>query len=106
MAPERLWGDFYVYLLTKLESQGACFMNAMRVVKWFQKRRELVFKEVCFTKTKVHLSLEQADCSSDPPLVLRIYPPSERDSSTGATSANRKYSEIKLSHATEMEVVF
>jgi hypothetical protein len=39
IAPERLWGDFYVRLLGELKSRGAWLPNAALAVAWFRKRR-------------------------------------------------------------------
>jgi hypothetical protein len=39
IAPERLWGDFYVYLMNELQERGAWFASAKDVVSWFRQRR-------------------------------------------------------------------
>jgi hypothetical protein len=39
IAPERLWGDFYLRLLGELKSRGAWLPNAGLAVAWFRKRR-------------------------------------------------------------------
>jgi hypothetical protein len=44
IAPERLWGDFYVRLLDELSIRGALFCTAAQTVAWFRKRRSVVFE--------------------------------------------------------------
>jgi hypothetical protein len=42
IAPERLWGDFYVNLVSELKEKGAWFATAAEAVRWFRKRRAMV----------------------------------------------------------------
>ena len=44
IAPERLWGNFYVRLMEELSRRGALFCTAAQAVSWFQKRRSVVFE--------------------------------------------------------------
>jgi hypothetical protein len=44
IAPERLWGDFYVEMLQRLEARRPWFSTAMQAVSWFRKRRAAVFE--------------------------------------------------------------
>ena len=39
IAPERLWGDFYVELVEDLKKRGAWFATAAETVAWFRERR-------------------------------------------------------------------
>ncbi|NIR46962.1 hypothetical protein GWO43_00560 [candidate division KSB1 bacterium] len=107
LAPERLWGEFYSNLLRELEARGAYFMAAMRVVKWFQKRREILFEEVCFTKSGLKARFKRADFDCDPPLLLRVYLPSERVSTNDdfLSSAQNSF-EVILSNARDMQITF
>jgi hypothetical protein len=41
IAPERLWDDFYVELVDKLESAGAWFSTAAQATRWFRRRRAI-----------------------------------------------------------------
>jgi hypothetical protein len=43
LAPERLWGGFYVRLLNRLMSRRVWFGTAAEVVEWFRGRRALSF---------------------------------------------------------------
>jgi hypothetical protein len=44
IAPERLWGDFYVEMLHRLETRRPWFSTATQAVSWFRKRRAAVFE--------------------------------------------------------------
>ena len=44
IAPERLWGDFYIRLVGKLETAGAWFCTAGQAAAWFRRRREVTFR--------------------------------------------------------------
>jgi hypothetical protein len=46
IAPERLWGDFYVNLVAELKDRGAWLTTAGQAVAWFRKRRSAVFENV------------------------------------------------------------
>lgn len=46
IAPERLWGDFYVGLLDELKSKDPWFATANQATSWFQKRRSATFESV------------------------------------------------------------
>jgi hypothetical protein len=43
LAPERLWGGFYMRLLNRLMSRRVWFGTAAEVVEWFRARRALSF---------------------------------------------------------------
>jgi hypothetical protein len=75
MAPERLWGDFYVDLLDRLESKRPWFSTATQAVSWFRKRRAAVFETVDWQDGKLHVRVTspQADCLPD--LRLRVHRP-------------------------------
>jgi hypothetical protein len=46
LAPERLWGDFYLTLLEKLRAGGVWFATAGAAVEWFRWRRAVRFERV------------------------------------------------------------
>ena len=46
IAPERLWGDFYVDLVEELRNKRAWFATAAQAVSWFRMRRSAVFETV------------------------------------------------------------
>lgn len=44
IAPERLWGQFYVLLIDKLKERGGWCTSAEKTVAWFQARRSVSFR--------------------------------------------------------------
>jgi len=44
MAPERLWGSFYIRLLEELKSRHVWFATAAQAVEWFRSRRAVSFE--------------------------------------------------------------
>lgn len=74
IAPERLWEDFYIQLVAKLETAGAWFCTASQAAAWFQCRRE-----VSFEASKAAMAKVQARGKEDlPGLRVRSYPSGSR----------------------------
>ncbi len=70
IAPERLWDDFYIRLVGKLEAAGAWFCTAGEAAAWFRRRRE-----VSFENSKSEMATAQAQGKNDlPGLRIRSYP--------------------------------
>jgi len=59
IAPERLWDDFYVELVEKLESAGAWFCTASQATQWFRRRREMTFATSRSEKSPASARTEQ-----------------------------------------------
>ena len=75
IAPERQWGEFYVYLLAQLENSGAWFATASQAVAWFRRRRSAVFDAGESGPVRVRIT---AEIGNDlPDLQLRFYNGSE-----------------------------
>jgi hypothetical protein len=71
-APERLWGDFYIKLVTVLKAANVWFATGSQAVGWFRKRRKVRFEcDECSSRTGVRLGYEGAEIR--PPLNLRVY---------------------------------
>ena len=89
IAPERLWEDFYVQLVAKLEAAGAWFCTASQAAAWFRRRRE-----VSFETSKAAMATAQADGKHNlPGLRIRSYPsgshsPTRASKVGGATSSD------------------
>ena len=86
IAPERLWGDFYIRLVGKLESAGAWFCTAGQAAAWFRRRRE-----VSFGTSKTEMATAQAHGKHDlPGLRIRSYPSGSRvtASKVGSTGSS------------------
>ena len=71
IAPERLWGDFYLGLVDDLRSKGPWFATANQAVSWFQKRRSARFESVTNTNGRTHIKV-CVDQKSDNLLGLRL----------------------------------
>ena len=76
LAPERLWGHFYVRLLEALKVRRPWFGTAGQVVEWFRKRRALSFRDADVSERHVRVVVEY-DGSGDgnPDLMLRVHEP-------------------------------
>lgn len=82
LVPERLWGDFYVWLLQELHAQDAWIGSARQVVGWFRQRRSITFKESSLVNEKFKIRLSGDRPTSAPPMFLRIHVPSRSKEST------------------------
>ena len=73
IAPERLWGDFYVRLLDELTTRGVWFSTSAQAVAWFRKRRSAVFEEAAWGSDRLSVTVA-ADRGEDlPRLRLRFH---------------------------------
>jgi hypothetical protein len=75
IAPERLWGDFYVRMLNELSARGAWFCTAGQAVSWFRKRRSAVFETISDIGDELHVRVRAEEADSLPRLRLRLYRP-------------------------------
>jgi hypothetical protein len=75
IAPERLWGDFYLDLLDELKRRGAWMPNAAQAVAWFRKRRAATVEWSWsgIDSIMVRARLDMADAL--PGLKIRIFKP-------------------------------
>jgi hypothetical protein len=73
IAPERLWGDFYVQLVEKLKSQGAWFATAGDAVLWFRKRRSAILEEVDSDSENVLVRTVPEHAAKSPGLRVRVH---------------------------------
>ncbi len=73
IAPERLWDGFYIRLLEEMRSRGGWLTTAGNGVRWFRKRRSLVFEELDLAADSLRLyyRIERKDLS-DKQLLLRV----------------------------------
>jgi hypothetical protein len=73
IAPERLWGDFYVRLLGELTRRGALFCTAEQAVAWFRCRRSVVFESPGDDPSLCRISVESNEGIA--PLRIRFHRP-------------------------------
>jgi len=97
IAPERLWGDFYVNLLDDLKRTGAWFPTASQAVTWFRKRRSASFRNLPREGKQIKVSLP-AGHDKLPGLRIRLHQPKAQDESRPA------YTEISLNDSEEIVV--
>lgn len=74
LAPERLWGDFYVKLLATLRSDEPWFATGSQAVSWFRKRRSASIESVTREGdcVRIKVSLDQRN-DELPALRLRVH---------------------------------
>jgi hypothetical protein len=73
IAPERLWGDFYVQTVEELKANGAWFATAGEAVSWFRKRRSAAFGNVSAESDVPQVKIENDPVESLPGLRLRVH---------------------------------
>jgi hypothetical protein len=73
IAPERLWGDFYVELVDELKNRGAWFSTASNAVSWFRKRRSAVFESVSADSGALRVKIGMNGNEELPGLRLRVH---------------------------------
>jgi hypothetical protein len=75
LAPERLWGNFYIKILENLKKSKVWIDTASKVIRWFDKRRSCSFTEVHLTHGKINLNIACKDDDEIPDLLVRIHTP-------------------------------
>ena len=73
IAPERLWGEFYTSLISKLEQKGAWCTSAGGAVSWFQDRRSVVFVRADQGLEVARTGIALDSRKDTPGLRLRVY---------------------------------
>jgi hypothetical protein len=105
IAPERLWGDFYVNLLGQLRNRGAWSPTAAQAVAWFRKRRAAVV-ESGRAETgvlKIRGRVERPDTL--PGLRIRVHKPRPRTGDESlAGGAPAVFVDADLTDTTELSV--
>jgi hypothetical protein len=105
IAPERLWGDFYVNLLGQLRNRGAWSPTAAQAVAWFRKRRAAVV-ESGRAETgvlKIRGRVERPDTL--PGLRIRVHKPRPRTGDESlAGGAPAEFVDADLTDTTELSV--
>jgi hypothetical protein len=99
IAPERLWGDFYVRMVAELSQRGALFSTASQAVSWFRNRRAAVFERVGVDgKTAVKVASGEGESSTS--MRLRTYQPRHELNFAAETES---YKEASLSDRMEFQ---
>lgn len=105
LAPERLWGDFYIKLLENLKKSKAWIDTASLIVRWFDKRRSVQFEEVIFLQDKVTLRLSGKHDDDVPDLMARIYTPKTSEAAYNYSGmVEGKYIDIPFTNILRTEI--
>ena len=106
LAPERLWGDFYLQLLQMLRVHRPWFATAVQAVEWFEKRRRVTFDKVEFQDDKLHMTLRSEGMNALPGLSIRIHHPKNQKAPDMDQGTNRRgeYDEIPLTGLRDLEI--
>lgn len=73
LAPERLWGDFYVEMIDTLKERGAWVPTVSQAVSWFRKRRSVVFENLPGNLGGSRVKVGTDEDKGLPDLRLRVY---------------------------------
>ena len=104
LAPERLWGAFYVRLLDALKTEQVWFATARQITDWFRSRRALAFRHVDFTGGRLRLVLDYEPSEyGKPNLTLRIHTPA-RGPSTDVLRGGHTFTDIPWTGDRVMEI--
>jgi peptidoglycan/xylan/chitin deacetylase (PgdA/CDA1 family) len=109
LAPERLWGDFYLNLLKKIKENKVWFATAGEIVSWFRRRREMTFEKVNIDDNKIRFSIKYNNNGSihvkEPFAFVRIYHPKLRKSNEqNPLMSGFGYMDIPLKGETSYEI--
>jgi hypothetical protein len=88
LAPERLWGTTYRYILQELEKLGAWFATAEQAVAWFRKRRAAFFETDPSKPGAVRVRLVSDHGDKLPGLRLRTHKPRNSQQLNGRSLEN------------------
>lgn len=75
LAPERLWGEFYDAILTKLREHNVLFATGRQIISWFNKRRSCSFEEEQCSENILRIRVASEGCETPFGLELRVYKP-------------------------------
>jgi hypothetical protein len=75
IAPERLWGAFYMNLLAELKQRDAWFPTASQAVSWFRKRRSAEFSRGSRENEVIKVCVPGDQGAPSPGLKLRVHRP-------------------------------
>ena len=105
IAPERLWDEFYLNLLTGLKRRQAWCSTAAQAVAWFRKRRSASFETVSWEPGVLHAKVSVDGDEKLPGLRLRIHRAGclPRDGAMG-TDASESYVDIGFNRRIDTRV--
>lgn len=75
LKPERLWGDFYRWLLDELQSGNAWIGNAQQITDWFRLRRSFKFRRKDNHAVAVLIDAPTVESDLGPGIFIRLHAP-------------------------------
>jgi hypothetical protein len=91
IAPERLWDDFYLRVISDLKAKEPWFATASQAVAWFRKRRSATFEDVRWESGELHVRIAAEPGDALPELEVRIYNGRESDGSRTRMHAEEEH---------------
>lgn len=80
LAPERLWGGFYVRLVREMKSRDAWFGTAAQVVEWFRRRRSMTLEDDRPAANTIRLRIRGGEGGrGGPSLSVRVHKPGKSE---------------------------
>jgi hypothetical protein len=73
LEPDRLWGDFYNWLLQEFRTHNAWVGSAYQVVEWFRCRRSVTFGVTGFSNNRFCIEINSKKPVAEPHMVLRFH---------------------------------
>jgi len=89
LAPERLWGGFYLDLVDELKRRKAWFPTAAGAVAWFQRRRSAAFGSVRSDGPSLRITAAADGGAERPGLTVRVHAPASPDGTWASHPAPR-----------------
>jgi len=106
LAPERLWGQFYVQLIDELKHRGAWFPTVTQAASWFSQRRAAVFNSVCWDGASVRIRASAGRRRDLPGLTLRVHPPGPADGNRAVPERRPgRFTDVTFRGALDVHVV-
>jgi hypothetical protein len=91
LAPERLWGDFYLTLLSELKECNPWFSTMKNAAAWFDARRDTRFEDIQIGSDTVSWRVKCNKLIVNPGLILRVH----RSSGKPSMSGRNKWSAVE-----------
>jgi hypothetical protein len=105
LAPERLWGGFYVDLVGELKHRGAWFPTAAGAAAWFRRRRAVAFDAAAPETGTLRVTAPPDGFAQVPRLTVRMHVPPSPEHARGPHHALRgTFTDLPLQDSLEASV--
>jgi hypothetical protein len=106
LAPERLWGEFYIALVDGLKRRGAWFPTGSQAVGWFEQRRSAVFNSVRRDGNSVLIKASARRVPGLPGLTIRIHAPRSSEDRPTCPQRFRAFRDVAFEEASDARIAF